>query len=169
MVEFTSTFQQNTASFALARHLKRRHPEIMTAFGGANFEGEMGLELVRTVDVIDAAVIGEGDEAFPRLLGVLAAGGNLDEVPGLARRQDGVVALTAPGPAVNQLDDLPAPDYDEYFQRAEGLAVLPRVELRDVWLPIQTGRGCWWCEASLHVLLAQRGNDAIRSKSLFGN
>ena len=41
----------------------------------------MGPELVRTVDVIDAAVIGEGDEAFPRLLRVLAAGGSLDEVP----------------------------------------------------------------------------------------
>ena len=97
VVGFTSTFQQNTASFALARRLKQRYPEIMTVFGGANFEGEMGLELVRTVlDFIDAAIIGEGDEAFPRLLGVLAADGNLDEVPGLARRQDGVVAITPP-------------------------------------------------------------------------
>lgn len=95
VVGFSSTFQQNTASFALARRLKQRHPEIMTVFGGANFEGEMGLELVRTVDCIDAAVIGEGDKAFPRLLSVLAAGGNLDEVPGLARRRDATVRLTA--------------------------------------------------------------------------
>jgi ribosomal peptide maturation radical SAM protein 1 len=144
VVGFTSTFQQNTASFALARRLKQRYPEIMTVFGGANFEGEMGLELVRTVDVIDMAIIGEGDEAFPRLLGVLAAGGNLDEVPGLARRQDGVVTVTAPAPAVDQLDDLPTPDYGEYFQRGEDLGVLPQVGLRDIWLPIETGRGCWW-------------------------
>jgi len=101
VVGFTSTFQQNTASFALARRLKQRHPEIMTVFGGANFEGEMGLELVRTVDVIDAAVIGEGDKAFPRLLSVLAAGGNLGEIPGLARRQNAMVRLTAPAPAMD--------------------------------------------------------------------
>ena len=67
VVGFTSTFQQNTASFALARRLKERHPQIFTVFGGANFEGEMGLELVRAIDCIDAAVIGEGDDSFPAL------------------------------------------------------------------------------------------------------
>ena len=167
VVGFTSTFQQNTASFALARRLKERHPEIITVFGGANFEGEMGLELVRTVDVIDMAVIGEGDEAFPRLLGVLAAGGNLDEVPGLARRRDGVVAVTAPAPAMDQMDDLPAPDYDEYFQRAEDLGVLPRVGLRDVWLPIETGRGCWW-GAKHHCTFCGLNGETMRYRSKSG-
>jgi ribosomal peptide maturation radical SAM protein 1 len=164
---FTSTFQQNTASIALARRLKKRYPEIMTVFGGANFEGEMGLELVRAVDVIDVAVIGEGDEAFPRLLEVLAAGGNLDEVPGLVRRRDGTVAVTAPAPAMDQLDDLPAPDYDEYFQRAEDLGVLPRVGLRDVWLPIETGRGCWW-GAKHHCTFCGLNGDTMRFRSKSG-
>ncbi len=144
VVGFTSTFQQNTASFALARRLKQRYPEIMTVFGGANFEGEMGSEWVRTVEAIDAAVIGEGDEAFGRLLDALATGGDLAQVPGLARRQDGVVAVADPAPVMDRLDDLPAPDYDEYFQRAEDLGILPRAGMRDVWLPIETGRGCWW-------------------------
>ena len=49
VVGFSSTFQQNTASFALARRLKQRYPGIVTVFGGANFDGEMGLELVRCV------------------------------------------------------------------------------------------------------------------------
>jgi ribosomal peptide maturation radical SAM protein 1 len=144
VVGFTSTFQQTTASFALARRLKQHNPGIVTIFGGANFDGEMGPELVRAVDCIDAAVIGEGDKAFPRLLSALAAGENLDHVPGLARRQGDRVTVTAPGSAAEQLDDLPVPDYDEYFQRAEDLGVLPRVGLRNVWLPIETARGCWW-------------------------
>ena len=164
VVGFSSTFQQNAASFALARRLKQRHPEIMTVFGGANFEGEMGLELVRTVDCIDAAVIGEGDKAFPRLLSVLAAGGNLDEVPGLARRQDGKVRVTASAPTTDQLDDLPAPDYDEYFQRAEDLGVLPRVGLRNVWLPIETGRGCWW-GAKHHCTFCGLNGETMRFRS----
>jgi ribosomal peptide maturation radical SAM protein 1 len=144
VVGFTSTFQQTTASFALARRLKQCNPRIITIFGGANFDGEMGPELVRTVDCVDAAVIGEGDLAFPRLLSALAAGESLDTVPGLARRQGDQVTVTAPLPGTEQLDDLPVPDYDEYFQRAEDLEVLPRVGLRNVWLPIETARGCWW-------------------------
>jgi len=141
---FSSTFQQSTASFALARRLKQCHPGIITIFGGANFDDEMGPELVRAVDCVDAAVIGEGDRAFPDLLSALAAGGSLDCIPGIARRQGGQVKVTAPRPAADQLDDLPAPDYDEYFQHAEDLGVLPRVGHRNVWLPIETARGCWW-------------------------
>ena len=144
VVGFSSTFQQNTASFALARRLKQHHPNIVTVFGGANFDDEMGPELVRTIDCIDAAVIGEADEAFPRLLGALAAGTGLDAVPGLARRLGEHVKVNSPiAPAV-RLDDLPAPDYAEYFQRAEDLGILPRGGHRSVWLPIETARGCWW-------------------------
>ncbi len=144
VIGFTSTFQQNASSFALARRLKQRQPGIVTVFGGANFDSEMGPELVRSVDCIDFAVIGEGDETFPRLLGALAAGADLDAVPGLARRLDGQVKVTPHRSASARLDDLPAPDYDEYFQHAEDLGILPRVGHRSVWLPIETARGCWW-------------------------
>ena len=141
---FTSTFQQNAASFALARRLKRSQPGIVTVFGGAHFDGEMGQELVRAVDRIDFAVIGEGDETFPRLLGALAAGADLAAVPDLARRVDGQVTVTPHRSAAVRLDDLPVPDYAEYFQRAEALGILPRIGRRGVWLPIETARGCWW-------------------------
>ena len=144
VVGFSSTFQQNLASFALARRLKQRYPHIVTVFGGANFDSDMGPELVRTIECIDVAVIGEGDETFPRLLSALAGGTDLNAVPGLARRLDGNVSVTAPVSATVRLDDLPAPDYEEYFQHAEDLGVLPRVGHRDVWLPIETARGCWW-------------------------
>ena len=183
---FSSTFQQNAASFALARRLKQRHPHLVTVFGGANFDGEMGPELVRSVGCIDVAVIGEADETFPRLLGALASGTSLDTVPGLARRLASPGGPASPGPAspgspaspgdpgspdspdspdgpgspgdlgagqvtvtppespVAHLDDLPIPDYGEYFERAEDLGVLPRMGHRRVPLSIETARGCWW-------------------------
>ena len=144
VVGFSSTFQQNTASFALARRLRQAYPHIMTVFGGANFDSEMGPELVRTISCIDVAVIGEGDETFPRLLRALADGADLDTVPGLVRRIDGQVRLTPPAPATVRLNDLPIPDYEEYFQHAEDLGILPRVGHRNIWLPIETARGCWW-------------------------
>ncbi|HEU4422909.1 MAG TPA: RiPP maturation radical SAM C-methyltransferase [Pilimelia sp.] len=144
VVGFSSTFQQNAASFALARRLKQRYPGIVTVFGGANFDGEMGLELVRAVDCVDMAVIGEGDVAFPQLLRALAAGTDPAAVPGVARRVGDEVVATPPAAPLYRLDDLPAPDYDEYFTRAEDLGLLPRVGHRDVWLPFESARGCWW-------------------------
>lgn len=144
VVGFTSTFQQNTASIALARRLKARHPDLFTLFGGANFDSVMGAELVRSVECIDAAVIGEADTAFPLLLAALAGDGDLDTVPGLARRADGQVVTGPPAPLVRHLDDLPMPDYDEYFQRAENLGLLPKTAPRAVYLPVETARGCWW-------------------------
>jgi ribosomal peptide maturation radical SAM protein 1 len=146
VVGFSSTFQQNTASFALARRLKQRYPHIFTLFGGSNFDGEMGPEFVRALDYIDAAIIGEADDSFPRLLSVLAEGGDLAAVPGVALRVDGQVSQAPPLPPKRRLDDLPIPDYDDYFTLAEDLGLLPHAGHRRVWLPIETARGCWWGE-----------------------
>ena len=140
VVAFSSTFQQNTASFALARRLKQRYPTILTVFGGANFDGEMGLELLRHIDAIDLAVIGEGDIAFPGLLGALATGADGSGVPGVARRSAGKVVATPPAAPPNQLDDLPPPDYGEYFERAARLGV----PTEDIAIPFESARGCWW-------------------------
>jgi ribosomal peptide maturation radical SAM protein 1 len=164
VVGFSSTFQQNTASFALARRLKERYPELLTIFGGANFDGEMGLELVRSVDCVDAAVIGEGDVAFPRLLCALAAGADPADVPGVARRAGDRVVATPPAPPLSRLDDLPAPDYGEYFERAEDLGLLPRVGHRNVWIPFESARGCWW-GAKHHCTFCGLNGTAMRFRS----
>lgn len=136
VVGFSCTFQQNTASFALARRLKECFPGIVTVFGGANFDGEMGLELVRSIDCVDYAVIGEGDTAFPRLLKALADGTDPLAVPGVASRH----GATPAEPPLEALDETPVPVYDEYFQRAKRAGLLPEV----VWLPFESARGCWW-------------------------
>jgi ribosomal peptide maturation radical SAM protein 1 len=164
VVGFSSTFQQNTASFALARRLKQRYPHIFTVFGGANFDGEMGPELVRTVDCIDAAVIGEGDDSFPRLLSALAAGADPGAVPGVACRLDGQVRLTPPLPPADRLDDLPVPDYEEYFTLAEDLGIISRAAHRKVWLPIETARGCWW-GAKHHCTFCGLNAETMRFRS----
>jgi ribosomal peptide maturation radical SAM protein 1 len=144
VVGFSSTFQQNAASFALAARLKRRFPHLVTLFGGANFEGEMGLELVRSVGCIDHAVIGEGDRAFPAFLAALAEGRDPAVVPGVVSRRDGAVTPLCPPGLFHDLDRLPVPDYEEYFQRAEALGLLGRHGRRRVGIPFESARGCWW-------------------------
>lgn len=145
VVGFTSTFQQNAASFALARRIKERHPGITTVFGGANFEDEMGLELVRSVRCIDYAVVGEGDLAFPQLLVALAEGDDPGRVAGVAFRDEhGSVARPEARPLFEALDELPTPDYQEYFDRAAFLRVFAPARAEQVMVPFESARGCWW-------------------------
>lgn len=165
VVGFTSTFQQNTASFALAKRLKQRQPDIVTVFGGANFDGEMGTEFVRSVGCVDFAVIGDGDIALPRLLAELAGGSAPGAVPGVARLVAGQVEAT-PGQPTHSLDDLPVPDYDEYFDHAAELGLLPGGGHRNVWLPVETARGCWWGERHQCTFCGLNGTGmAFRAKS----
>lgn len=161
---FSCTFQQNTASFALARRLKQRYPHLVTVFGGANFDGEMGLELVRRVESIDLAVSGEADASFPLLLRALAAGTDPVAVPGVSRREGARIVTTAPQPPGSDLDDLPAPDYSEYFERAESLNLLPRAARREVWLPFESARGCWW-GAKHHCTFCGLNGTAMRFRA----
>lgn len=166
VVGFTSTFQQSAAAIALARRIKARHPGVVTLFGGANFEDEMGRELVRTVPAIDYAVDGEADVAFPAFLEALAAGRDPAEVPGILVRR-GAEVRAAPRPATfARLDESPFPDYDEYFERAERLGLLDGARRRDLWLPVEGSRGCWWGRVQHCTFCGLNGTTmAYRSKS----
>jgi len=143
VVGFSSTFQQNVASLALARRIKERHPGVAIVFGGANFDGEMGPEYVRAFPFIDYAVIGEGDLLFPALLRCVASGEDPTHLPGLAGRAPQGVRFSGVAPPVRTLDDLPAPSYDDYLKRARYLGLLKEGE-RPAYLPIESSRGCWW-------------------------
>ena len=161
VVGFSCTFQQNVASFALARRLKERYPELVTVFGGANFDGEMGLELVRSVDCIDLAVSGEADASFPALLRALATGGDPAAVPGVICRATVTARLGAARPPAC-LDDLPVPDYGEYFERAERLKLLPPRRAPPGVDPVrERPRVLVGRQAPLHVLRPQRDGDAV--------
>jgi len=139
VVGFTSTFQQNVASLALARRIKEYHPSVKIVFGGANFEDEMGPEYVRAFPFIDYAVVGEGDITFPALLRYLAANEQPQDLPGLVMRVDGGVKFCGQAPPVHDMDALPTPNYNEYFERVEQLG-LEHAQL----IPFESSRGCWW-------------------------
>ncbi|HET9143280.1 RiPP maturation radical SAM C-methyltransferase, partial [Actinophytocola sp.] len=70
----------------------------------------------------------------------LAGGTGTDGIAGVARRDGDRVVATPPAPPSTALDELPVPDYAEYFDRRAHLD-LPAGE---VWLPFESARGCWW-------------------------
>lgn len=145
VVGFTSTFFQNVASLATARALKQHHPHLKTLFGGANFDGTMGPEYVRSFSFIDFAVVGEGDRAFPAFLDWVRSGSGSCAVPGVVSRgADGSVVAMRPQPPFENMDELPTPDYVEYFEALERLQA--ESKLLDVRprLLMEFSRGCWW-------------------------
>lgn len=142
VVGFSSLFQQNVASLALARRIKALSPATAIVFGGANMEGEMGAEVARAFPWVDFVVSGEADEVFPKLLDAICRGETPD-LPGVYVRDAGEVRGGGHAGPITDLDALPAPDYGPYFAQAEELGLVD--DFRRTWtLPIETSRGCWW-------------------------
>jgi ribosomal peptide maturation radical SAM protein 1 len=143
IVGFTSVFNQNVPSLVLAKMLKLADPSLKIMFGGANCDGPMGAALHRAFPWIDVVVRGEGERVVPELVRDFLAGRPVHPQPGLCYRDgDRSVAIDQSGPTV-PMDEVPTPNFDEYFARLEKTSfcaeVLPRLRL-----PYETSRGCWW-------------------------
>ena len=145
VVGFTSTFQQNTAALAAAKHVKRLAPHIKTVLGGANCDAEQGAAIHRNFPFVDFVVRGEGEAAFPQLLTALGEEStDVSKVAGLCHRDaDGVSVAnpmaTSPLPPATILP----PDYSGYFERLAASVARNWVEPK---LVVEGARGCWWGE-----------------------
>lgn len=142
VVGFTSSFQQNVASLALAKRVKQAFCAKTIAFGGANCEGEMGVELHRQFPFVEFVCSGEGDRAFPELVRRIASGEDTVGIAGIISRKgtetDAPPEIISP---VLDLDSLPYPCYEDYFEQLE------KVRLNSdfvPFVPFETSRGCWW-------------------------
>ncbi len=163
VVGFSSTFQQNVSSLALARRLKRAFPRLKIVFGGANVEGVMGHELVRAFDFVDFVLDGEADNSLPELIRRLAADEPLNGIPGLVTRDADGRVVAQPAQPTEDLDALPVPDFEEFFERRARLELNPDELLA---LPIEGARGCWWGRKHHCTFCGQNGQAmGFRSKS----
>lgn len=144
MVGLTTTFQQNTASLALARRIKALAPEVTVVFGGANCDGEQGAALHRNFPFVDYVVRGEGELALPALLDVLGSAGDPAGVPGLCWRDPAGAGRVNPLSRVPlPVQQLRAPDFASYFARVEESTAQHHVQPK---LVLEGSRGCWWGE-----------------------
>jgi ribosomal peptide maturation radical SAM protein 1 len=148
LVGFTSMFQQNIASLALAARVKEAHPQLTIAFGGANWEDPMGVALQQRFPFVDLVFSGEADVSFPATLE--------------ARRHDRD-APVVPASTRADLDQLPVPDFDAYFEQ---LRSHPSIAAHTPQMVVETARGCWWGERSHCTFCGLNGGTmAFRSKS----
>ena len=149
IVGCSSVFQQHCASLALLRRIRELSPDAVLVMGGANCEGEMGVETLRQFPWLDCVVSGEADEGFADLCRILLDRGRAVEQ---CKLPDGAISrghlrtlFPAPRPVVRDMDALPIPDYRDYFAtlKASTLSELVQPELL-----AESSRGCWWGEKS---------------------
>jgi len=167
VVGFTSVFQQQLASLALAKRVKKALPNTVIILGGANNEGKMGIEYVKKFSFIDAVFSGEGDFTFPEVVEEIMANNPFHHIKGVVSRQNLHQIEHSPNkanaPLVRNMDALPLVDYDDYFEQFEAANFETSTKPR---LLFETSRGCWWGEISHCTFCGLNGhNMAHRSKS----
>jgi ribosomal peptide maturation radical SAM protein 1 len=166
VIGFTTVFNQNVPSLVLAKLLKLRDPSLHIVFGGGNCDGPMGEALHRAFPWVDTVVRGEGEHVLPELVRDVFAGRAIRPQPGLCYREgERRVVIAQEGGAEVQMDELPLPDYDEYFERLAESSLKPEI-LRNLTIPFESARGCWW-GAKAHCTFCGLNGTAMpfRSKS----
>jgi ribosomal peptide maturation radical SAM protein 1 len=144
IVGFTSTFDQNVASLTMAKLIKDLYPDVTIVFGGANYDGEMGLEYFRAFPFIDHVVVGEGEVMFPELVRYLLAGKTGAIPSGVTSREGAAITFTPTHQLFSDFAKTGPPDYDDYYhllaELGEAAQGLDRILL------YEGSRGCWWGE-----------------------
>jgi len=140
---FTICFGQMTSTLYFIHRIKESAPSLMVVVGGPACAGELGRSLLHAHPEIDFAVSGEGELPLLHLgrwLSESSGKGEPEIIPGLLLRgreaHNKGRSSQVPG-----LDDLPVPDYRDYFVDlrllSPGRRFIPK-------LPMEISRGCWW-------------------------
>ena len=140
LVGFSTVFQQNCPSLAIAGELKRMHPSVLVCFGGANCEGGMGRAILSEFPQVDCVFSGEADTTFPEFVVRFLARREICSHPAIfcrhansELRDNGIVTL----------DNVPIPDFCDYFEALGRRSYRRRVQPS---LMFESSRGCWWGE-----------------------
>jgi ribosomal peptide maturation radical SAM protein 1 len=145
IVGFTSTFDQNVASLTMAKLIKDLYPSVTIVFGGANFDGEMGLEHFRAFPWIDHVVVGEGEDTFPALTTYVLSGKTGVPPRGVACRQNGQIQYEPNQSLFSEFTKTGPPDYDDYYRLLAEFGTEASQGLDRILL-YEGSRGCWWGE-----------------------
>ncbi|SDB32419.1 ribosomal peptide maturation radical SAM protein 1 [Desulfonatronum thiosulfatophilum] len=129
---FSVSLCQLTASLYLIRRIKARFPALTVVVGGSTFSGESFETLTGLFPEINHLIRGEGETALADLADAVCRNGAAPDESPLEHHQ---VCQ------IQDLDSLPAPDFDEYFALLQSLA---REKRFFPVLPVEASRGCWW-------------------------
>ncbi len=186
VVGFTSSFQQTAASLCLARRIKQLRPDVKIMLGGAACDSEMGIEMLRLFPLVDYVFLGEAEFAFPQVVRQVLAGERVRLPPGAVARTELAAIVASPkrtifdqpsaaarpdedqdslplvsSPIVGNLDNLPYPDFDDYFDRLRRSPLSGQI---DPIVFFEASRGCWWGE-KCHCTFCGLNGSRLRYRS----
>lgn len=162
IVGFTTMFPQTVSSFAMAKKLKDRKPEIITVMGGHACDSVTGQEFSRRIEQIDYFFSGQALVSFPEFVRCCLEGrreecdkinGIFSKTNGYARQSSfdgktttckGTVSINLMGDELDINENIQL-DYDDFLDSVDcnfpDGEVVPR-------LLFETSRGCWWARKS---------------------
>jgi ribosomal peptide maturation radical SAM protein 1 len=142
---FSVSLCQLTSSLYFIRRIKRKFPDLIIVIGGSTFSDIAAVKFFELFPEVDIVINGEGELPLSQLVGCLKASCNPADLPPIK----GVMtpksvengADIATFNQMSNLNQLPLPDYDDYFALLKSFG--PDKVFFPV-LPVETSRGCWW-------------------------
>ena len=141
---FTLCLCQMTSSLYFIRRIKEVYPELPIVVGGSVFPGDLAHSFMQIFKEIDFLINGEGEIALTKLVE------RLDDIdrcldsppdPAIVTRKHSRKGISPSFCQQPNLEDLPPPDYDDYFQLLK--TITPKKSFFPT-LPLEISRGCWW-------------------------
>ena len=137
VVGFSTYVWNRNYTYALARKLKEKNPNIFLFFGGPEIPHERN-DVFETYPFMDLVVVREGEITFKNLLTALHNQTDLKEINGIVLNDNGVRVVTQNAPRIQDLEDVPSPYLTGVFDK-----LIAETEGKVEWnATIETNRGC---------------------------
>ena len=154
VVGFSAMSPQFPVLDEVSRYLRRALPDSLFAVGGALVSSELG-DALQALPQVDVAAVGEAEHTFPRLLEWRTEGGSLQRVEGILYRRGDDIVATDPAPAIEDLDSLPMPAFDQIDLHRYARFLTPTMR-RYLHHGIFTSRGCPFRCGYCHGIFGKR-------------
>ncbi len=141
---FSICLCQLTSSLYFIRRIKALFPEMTIVVGGSMFAGAQAHGLMEAFPEVDFFINGEGEIPLSQLakeLNHVDVHEKLPIIPGVVSKRDVHNGTPASLSQLATLQDIPCPDYDDYFDL---LKTLKSEKKFFPTLPAEVSRGCWW-------------------------
>jgi len=148
LVGFSVCFNQLLASLAAAKLIKKKSPHAAVVLGGSSCAADAGRSFIKTFRFTDYVIDGEGETALLELCEFITGRRRSLSQPlfsNLNPRYSSFEANVSSAPQLPSLDELPVPDYDDYFvDKKRWFSATPFIPV----IPVEFSRGCWWNKCS---------------------
>ncbi len=139
-VGFSLNYGQLLPSLAVAKKIKKEHPEIKIVLGGSRCAGRLGVNLLKCFDFVDYVISGDGEKTLYELI----LNRNLEQNPGLIFRIKQRVFWNKNDNNVD-LNNLPIPIFDSFYKELNKSKLnVKKYFFLNGRIPIEISRGCWW-------------------------